>query len=179
VKEFETGTHLIILVHGFLGESGDMWVIENELERVFTDAWIIKSSANERDTHGDIFEMGKNLANEVSSLVSFENENFSKISFVCHSMGGLIARASLAQLTHLQHKFYFLLTLGSPHLGLIYHKSTLVSVGMWAFKKWFKSESLVQMSLGDSDNLENSLIAQLSECEGIGAFTHVFLVGSA
>lgn len=59
---YEEGRDLIILVHGYLGESTDMCVIENELEWIFLDAWIVKSNSNEDNTHGDIFEMGWKLA---------------------------------------------------------------------------------------------------------------------
>lgn len=41
------------------------------------------------------------------------------ISLICHSIGGIVARAALTFLKGLKDKFYFMLTLGSPHLGII------------------------------------------------------------
>ena len=54
---------------------------------------------------------------------------FVRISFIGHSLGGLIIRASLPYLKEYKDQFYTYLTLSTPHLGLIYGNSSLVDAG--------------------------------------------------
>lgn len=63
-------------------------------------ALLHSSTYNEMDTDVDIALMGIRLADEVRACVqrSFEDPKDAIISFVGHSMGGLIARACLARL---------------------------------------------------------------------------------
>jgi alpha-beta hydrolase superfamily lysophospholipase len=52
------------------------------------------------------------------------SERPTRISFVAHSLGGLIVRAlcSLPDSDPLLPKFHTLMTLNSPHLGLLYNQ---------------------------------------------------------
>lgn len=56
------GLHLIILVHGFQGNSMDMRVIRNQLSLVFPEGIYLLSSSNEEHTEGEISALGKRLA---------------------------------------------------------------------------------------------------------------------
>jgi esterase/lipase len=142
VRKYEKGTHLVVLVHGFLGNSEDMTMIKNEICHVSKNIHIMSSESNEEDTNKDIYEMGKNLAFEVKAMFEYDETAYTKISFVSHSLGGLIVRAAIPLLEALSYKFHSLLTLATPHLGYIHSNSSLVSAGMWALKKWNKSTSL-------------------------------------
>lgn len=46
-----------------------------------------------------------------------------------HSLGGLIIRASLPYLKEYKNQFFTFMTLSTPHLGLLYGKSSLVDAG--------------------------------------------------
>lgn len=73
--------------------------------------------------------MGKNLSEEVKNYIntwSFTTKI--TISFVAHSLGGLIVRAALPEL---EYDFHTLMTLGTPHLGYITNNHTLINFGMW------------------------------------------------
>ena len=92
-----------------------------------------------------IEELGHNLASEVISNIEscFESvDSVEKISFVGHSLGGLIIRSALTFLMDLKDKFHTIMTLSSPHLGYMQGGSKLVSAGMWFLKKWKKSKCL-------------------------------------
>ena len=65
-----------------------------------------------------------------------------RISFIGHSLGGLIIRAALPHLEEYKDKFYTYISLSSPHLGYMYNSNTLFNAGMWFLKKWRKSVSL-------------------------------------
>ena len=126
-------------MHGFLGNSEDLILVKNEIVQYTSYVQMMCSSANEDDTNQDLFEMGKNLAMEVKSMFDFDDSRYSRISFVSHSMGGLIVRAALPFLHEYSSKMFTYFSLATPHLGHIVSGSTLVDLGMWALKKWNKS----------------------------------------
>lgn len=54
-----------------------------------------------------------------------------RVSFVCHSLGGLIVRSALTQpqMIELQAHFYTFFSLGCPHLGYIHGSSLVFDAG--------------------------------------------------
>ena len=68
--------------------------------------------------------------------------NFGKISFIAHSLGGLIVRAALPHLENFKHRFDFYISLSAPHLGYTSRKANLIDFGIWFLKKWSKSKCL-------------------------------------
>lgn len=120
------------------------------------DALFLCAQANEKDSDQDIFEMGKKLAEEVHQYIreSCPGSQLGRLTFVAHSLGGLIVRAALPLLEKYADKMHGFLTLCSPHLGFMYKASKLVSTGMWFLKSWKKSIALNQMSMTDTKNLE-------------------------
>lgn len=93
--------HVFVLVHGFQGNHGDMRALRNQITYVYPESVVLLSTANEDQTEGDIMEMGERLATEVKSYITaFCPINcLSKLSFIGHSLGGLIIRASLPHLS--------------------------------------------------------------------------------
>ena len=83
------------------------------------------------DTQSKIQTLGVNLANEVVEIIT---QNFDgdieRLSFIGHSLGGLIIRAALPLLKQYKSKMYTYLSLGTPHLGCIANTSFLVKTGM-------------------------------------------------
>lgn len=102
------------------------------------------ASSNEGKTDGDILEMGDRLAKEVRKYVMefCPGDQLGKLSFIGHSMGGLICRAAFPLLIQFKDKFHTFMTLGSPHLGYMYNSNKLFETGMWFMRKWNKSRSL-------------------------------------
>jgi len=96
--------------------------------------------SNEDKSDSDIFEMGVNLAFEVEDYIDTlkkKDSNFKlgKISFIGHSLGGLIIRAALKHLKFYKHKMHGLMTFATPHLGSIKHNNKLIHSAMWVMKK--------------------------------------------
>jgi predicted alpha/beta hydrolase family esterase len=84
--------------------------------------------------------MGVNLAFEVEDYIDTlkkKDSNFKlgKISFIGHSLGGLIIRAALKHLKFYKHKMHGLMTFATPHLGSIKHNNKLIHSAMWVMKK--------------------------------------------
>ena len=118
------GVHLFVMVHGFQGNHNDMRLFKNQISLQHPDAVILLSQSNEDgETEGDLMEMGERLATEVKQyILSFcPISCISKMSFIGHSIGGLIIRAALPHLAEYAPKFFTYISLGSPHLGYMYN----------------------------------------------------------
>ena len=96
----------------------------------------MSSHINEGETEGDILIMGERLADEIFQFITewFPNNSLEKLSFIGHSLGGLIIRAALPHLLEVSDKFQFFLTFSAPHLGIMYNSSKLIDAGMWFLK---------------------------------------------
>ena len=174
------GLHLIVLVHGFEGNSNDMRILKNEIGLINPSIVFLPSSANQDDTGADIIQMGKKLASEVKSYIKEWNNGliFKKISFIGHSIGGVIIRAALPNLEEFKDKFWLYLSLSSPHLGYVFSDSTLIKTGMWVLKRWKGSKSLEQFMQNDNKDLNETCLYKLSEYNGLNWFKYVYLLSS-
>ncbi|XP_051125351.1 uncharacterized protein LOC127247526 isoform X2 [Andrographis paniculata] len=98
-NEEDKPNHLLVLVHGIMGSPSDWTCFEAELrKRLGKNFLIYVSSCNMyTKTFTGIDGAGKRLADEVMEIVK-KTENLEKISFLAHSLGGLIARYAVAVL---------------------------------------------------------------------------------
>jgi hypothetical protein len=157
---------LMVLVHGFQASSYDMRLIKNYLALLYNDYDFLCSSGNEEKTCGDIQAMGLNLANEIRAYIKKNHlTQLGKISFIGHSLGGVIIRAALPHLEEYKDKMHTLLTLSSPHLGYLFHTSSLVNFGMWFLKAWQQSKCLSQLSLTDHKELSKCFLYRLAQAK--------------
>ena len=123
VKASRDGIHLIVLVHGFQGNSYDLRLVKNNISLLHPDVVFLSSSANEDFSEYDIDEQGQRLSQEVTQFVSnyYPGELMSSLSFIGHSLGGLVIRAALPRLTDFKDKMRTYISFSSPHLGYMYH----------------------------------------------------------
>lgn len=157
-----------------------MRMFKNQISLQHPEAVILLSQANEDATEGDIMEMGERLATEVKQyILSFCPAScLNRISFIGHSLGGLIIRASLPHLAEYSSKFYTYISLSSPHLGYMYNSNKLFDAGMWVLKKWRKSKCLTQLSMSDEDKVEDTCLFRLAQLPGLEWFKNIALVCS-
>jgi hypothetical protein len=175
------GLHLFVLQHGYQGSSWDMRTIKNRLSLLMPDALFLSPKSNEGKTEGDIREMGQRLAAEISEFIEENCSNsIGKLSFFCHSLGGIIVRAALHEKAMAKYlsKCYTYVSLASPHCGFLFNQSSLVSTGMWVLKKWYKSVCLNQLELGDDTDYKKTFMFELSKFNELSNFAHIFLVAS-
>ncbi|KAL8460661.1 hypothetical protein ACS0TY_032254 [Phlomoides rotata] len=95
----EKPDHLLVLVHGIMGSPSDWTYCETELKRRLGKKFLIYASSCNMytKTFTGIEGAGKRLADEVMEVVE-KTESLKKISFLAHSLGGLIARYAVAVL---------------------------------------------------------------------------------
>ncbi|CAG9314816.1 unnamed protein product [Blepharisma stoltei] len=172
--------YLLVLVHGFQGSSHDMTLIKGYLSHLYPNLTILNSKFNENLSNHTIGFQGKNLATEINQFLRVNNISLSrlKVSFLAHSLGGLIVRAALPHLAFLKNNMYCLITLSTPHLGLVASWSPLFEFGKWLIKKWQNSRSFEQMSLSDTSLSKRSYIYELSKTPGLEYFEKIVLFSS-
>lgn len=157
-----------------------MRIFKNIISIAMPDALFMCATANERDTDQDVFDMGRRLAEEVHQYIreSCPGNQLGRLTFIGHSLGGLICRAALPHLEKYKDKFHGFLTLCSPHLGYMYKSSKVFSTGMWVLKSWKKSIALTQLSMTDHKNIEQTALYLLSDRGGLEYFKHIILISS-
>jgi hypothetical protein len=109
-------------------------------------------------------------------------QHASSLSFVGHSLGNLVVRATISHPRFERHRslLYTYLSLSGPHLGTLFNSSGLVNMGMlfpsvrrwyqtpprsgmWLMQKWKKSCSLSQMSFKDHVDPKQTYLYKLSK----------------
>ncbi|CAI0402925.1 unnamed protein product [Linum tenue] len=91
--------HLVVMVNGLVGSSADWRYAAGQFVKKHPDKLVVHRSEcnSSKLTFDGVDLMGERLAEEVLSLVRRRPE-VRKISFVAHSLGGLIARYAVARL---------------------------------------------------------------------------------
>mmetsp|Transcript_10363 Transcript_10363/g.10329 ORF Transcript_10363/g.10329 Transcript_10363/m.10329 type:complete len:596 (+) Transcript_10363:303-2090(+) len=171
--------HLIVLVHGYRGGSKDVYLIKGYLNLIYPQCHVICAKSNEFSSDLTLVIQGQNLADEITQYI-MENKiplHRLKITFLAHSMGGLVVRAALPYLSRFKDVMFAFISLSSPHLGVKHADSYLLEFGKWVIKKFDHSDCFDQLTMHDSENVRQTFIYQLSQLEGLGWFEHVVLFG--
>ncbi len=155
---------LVVLVHGFQGNNLDMKIVKNHLQALYPRNYYLMSQANEFMTEQDIAQSGLQLAQEIGLFLDEHGltPSLERLSFIGHSLGGVIIRAALPHLTHLAPMFFFYLSLATPHLGYSLSSSKLVDLGMWYMKKQKQNISLNQLAMTDDTSPKACFLHGLS-----------------
>ncbi|CAI2385814.1 unnamed protein product [Moneuplotes crassus] len=180
---FEDSIHVVFLIHGFGGKSKDMQKLSNILAlRCPKIRPIICKSVekNADDPKFNIEKLGHELAKEVEDEIVNECQGYDKLkmSFIGHSMGGLVIRYALRHLRKYKDNLETLMTLGTPHCGYMHSKSSLISYGIWVLDKVVANPLLNEIRLGDSKDVKESRLYKLSQSPEIGYFKEILMFGS-
>lgn len=91
--------HLVVMVHGILGSDSDWKFAAQQFVRVLPDKVFVHCSERNvsRLTLDGVDVMGERLAEEVREVVK-RRPDLRKISFIAHSVGGLVARYVIGKL---------------------------------------------------------------------------------
>lgn len=144
---------LVVLVHGYQATSFDMEMIAMYLRFRSPNLHILISNTNEVRTEESIEECGQRLAVEVKNFINMRELKNTSISFIGHSMGGIIIRASLPYLQLYKNNFQCYVSLCSPHMGYLYHTSKIVTTSIWLMNKLKKDQSMIELTMNDDPDL--------------------------
>nr|XP_034914905.1 uncharacterized protein LOC118049119 isoform X3 [Populus alba] len=98
-SDSSSADHLVIMVHGILGSNTDWKFGAEQFVRTLPDKVFVHCSEKNmfRLTLDGVDVMGDRLAEEVLEVIQ-RKPNLQKISFVAHSVGGLVARYAIGRL---------------------------------------------------------------------------------
>ncbi|XVF49421.1 hypothetical protein PTKIN_Ptkin04bG0010400 [Pterospermum kingtungense] len=189
--------HLVIMVHGILGSSSDWkYGAEQFVKRLPDKVFVHCSERNmSKLTLDGVDVMGERLAKEVLDVIQ-EKPNLRKISFVAHSVGGLVARYAIGRLyrppkEEVKDKSgneckekprgtiggleaINFITVATPHLGSRGNKQVPFLFGVTAFEKaascvihWIFRRTGRHLFLTDYDEGKPPLLKRmLEDCDG-------------
>ena len=172
------GCHVVVCVHGFQGSHYDLRIWRQCLALNDPDLVFLMSSINEEMTGNSIVALGAALAQEVVTFCN--SRNVLRLSFIAHSLGGLISREAIGNecMQPYHGVLHTLVTLGSPHLGYLFNKNSLVDSAMWVMKKVKDMPSLHQLAMTDATSKAQCYLSQAAAAVQLNRFRHIVLVAS-
>ena len=177
-REFPQKNHLIVLVHGESGSHRDMKLYRRFLGMILPNALCLSAKSLKNYKTKCMVEMAKDLANEIIFTVK-KQPNISQISFVAHTLGGIVARASLPFLLPFKQKMSTFLSLGTPHLGLGTNAKSLLNTSkMFFLGGILKNKVEDQLNMSDAKNPRDSFLFQLAVNDKLHWFENIILVDS-
>ena len=173
-------THLVVCVHGLQGNHFDLRLYRIFLELTLPHQSVVflMSHSNQQDTFTDFNIMTDRLQAELLDYLQ-DNPLPAKISFIAHSLGGIVVRSLVTRpaIAHLIPNLHLLVTICTPHLGT-QAQTGVISAGMWVVRKWYQSKSLLQLSLKDATDVRDCFLYHLSEAPSLEYFSHVVMITS-
>jgi len=161
--------HLVILIHGLHGGSGDLQSFKNQLLKTpFSSSLLIHSARCNEGFFGTLDGIdagGDRVTMEITKLIE-ENPNIKYLSVIGHSLGGLYGRYSIGSL-HKQNFFdkvkpMNFITMASPHMGSRRSSKGLYNpLASWVTKNLF-SRTGKQLMLEDLEG-EEPLLMKMSQ----------------
>ena len=73
------------------------------------------------------------IHSEGIQFLGFDLFQNNRLSFVGHSLGGLIIRTALPYLEEYAEKMYSYMSLSTPHFGYMYNASKIIEAGIYYF----------------------------------------------
>lgn len=162
---------MLFLVHGYQSSSYDMSFLANYISFMAKDEAVVElqvyaSQINNFGAEECIDALGYKLSLELRGMLKeLDTARLRRISFLGHSLGGLIIRAALPRLAEFKEKFHAFVTFCSPHLGCWYGGSSTVRFGMKCWLKLCEHKAVNQMLLRDAPEVSESYIDALSGYE--------------
>ena len=178
-KDINIKDHLIVLIHGDNGCHKDMKLYRRFIGMILPNSLCLSAKSLKNYKNKCIIEMAKDLANEIIYTVKKQG-NIGHISFIAHTLGGIVVRAALPFLESLKENMNTFLSLGTPHLGqgISSQKNILESskIFFWGGLMTNKFEDQLQMK--DTNNLRDSFLYQLAVNDRLHWFKNIILVDS-
>lgn len=132
--------HLVVLTHGLhLNVSADMMFLKEQIDNLAENVVVKGFFGNVCKTEKGIKYLGSRVAEYVVDLVRSESlPNVAKVSFIGHSLGGLVQTFAVAYLQS-NYPWFFdqiqpvnFVTLASPMLGVIHENPAYIKLALLA-----------------------------------------------
>uniref|UniRef100_A0A5B7B0V5 Putative lipase ROG1 isoform X1 n=1 Tax=Davidia involucrata TaxID=16924 RepID=A0A5B7B0V5_DAVIN len=188
--------HLVVMVHGILGSATDWKFAAEQFVRMLPDKVFVHCSERNmaKLTLDGVDVMGERLAEEVLEVIKWK-PSLRKISFVAHSVGGLVARYTIGRLYRPPRReneddllvnasenskgtiggleAMNFITVATPHLGSRGNKQVPFLFGVTAIEKvascvihWIFRRTGKHLFLTDDDDGKPPLLKRMLEDHG-------------
>ncbi|GMH08763.1 hypothetical protein Nepgr_010603 [Nepenthes gracilis] len=186
--------HLVVMVHGILGSANDWEYAAEQFVRLLPAKVIVHCSERNlgKLTLDGVDIMGERLAEEVLEVIK-QKQYLRRISFVAHSLGGLVSRYAIGKLyqppncsnsedssanesvenlrgTIVGLEAMNFITVATPHLGSRGNKQIPFLFGLTAFEKiasrmshWIYRRTGTHLFLGDDNEGKPPLLKRMVE----------------
>uniref|UniRef100_A0A1J3IT68 DUF676 domain-containing protein n=1 Tax=Noccaea caerulescens TaxID=107243 RepID=A0A1J3IT68_NOCCA len=175
-------THLVVMVNGLIGSAQNWRFAAKQMLKKYPQDLLVHCSKRNHSTQtfNGVDVMGERLAEEVRSVIK-SHPSLQKISFVGHSLGGLIARYAIGRLYEQElpqnseepketiaglAPVYFI-TSATPHLGSRGHKQVPLFSGSRTLEKlatrmsWCLGKTGKHLFLADGDDGKPPLLLRM------------------
>lgn len=173
-------THVFIMIHGLDSSYVDLIPLMNEISIVTPNAdFIMPECIGKEASRSRIATLGEKVAEEIISTLNndYDEDEIGKISFICHSLGGLIARAAFPYLYEYFDLFYSYCSLASPHLGIL-NADSFIALGAYISELFYSYDCIKELRLADDSDVESTYLFELSENEGFEYFEYIYYIAS-
>ncbi|GIX63565.1 DNA-damage inducible protein [Babesia caballi] len=171
--------HLVVLVHGYHGYPVTMRFFRFTLSAYARRTDVLVSRFFFEDAECPIEEKATLLAREIDIHIrrKIGKHRLARISFIAHSMGGLVVRAAIRHMDEYRDLLHALVSLSTPHVGVTRMPNKVFEAGCWIYASCVRSTCLRQMMLSDEDSVDECLLYKMSGDACISGFKSLKLVG--
>ncbi|KAI7748909.1 hypothetical protein M8C21_023546 [Ambrosia artemisiifolia] len=187
--DVSSADHLVVMVNGILGSSADWKFAAEQFVKTIPDKVFVHRSEKNAATQtlDGVDVMGERLSQEVLEVIK-QKPNLRKISFVAHSVGGLVARYAIGRLYTPPKEGLSVeesaatigglvpmnfITVATPHLGSRGNKQVPFLFGVSAFEKaavlvihWIFRRTGRHLFLTDNDEGKPPLLKRMLQDDG-------------
>ena len=163
--------HVIFILHGYGGSPDDMNKVLELLSYTYPYVKCIlihKCYSNEsKSLRFQANNVVEEMLNKLDQVQTEEQRPIGKISFIAHSIGGLVFRIAMndQRLSRYQSLYHLFLSLNVPHLGILFGNYK-TDIGARLLSLIDKSIQIDEISLKDNKDLRKTLLYELSQNNG-------------
>jgi hypothetical protein len=169
--------HLIVLLHGHNGHRKNMHLYRRFIGMILPRAICLPAKSLSNSKTGCIRTMAKDLVNEIVFMLK-RHGAIQHISFICHNLGGVVARAALPFLEPFKLHMHTFLSMGTPHLGKG-HASSFFDKSKFFFWEDLTSTTVKsQLEMKDTEDVRESLLYSMAKEDCLHWFENIILVDS-
>ena len=169
--------HIVFILHGFKANPQDMKKVMDLITLTYPHVKCVllhKCYSNAVQSLSYLAE--EILVNLKSIEQQSKGQSIQRISFIAHSIGGLVFRLAITEssLSSYQSYFHLFLSLNVPHLGLMFANLT-TEVGARLIQKFTESIQMSELLLRDHKDLRQTTIYKLAENNGMSFLEGIYL----
>lgn len=163
--------HIIFILHGYGGSPNDMSKLLDLLSFAYPHVkYVLIHQCYSNESKSLQYLANRVVEEMLSQLHLFEEEEqqpIGRISFIAHSIGGLVFRLAMndPRLANYQQFYHLFLSLNVPHLGILF-SNYKTDIGARLMSLVGRSIQIDEISLKDNKDVRKTLLYELAKDNG-------------